>query len=104
MKITNCVNCGARLQSNICEYCGSVYEKKEIKKYYYEDNIKLVNQEGDRKITLNIYGKDIDFYIANITSRSIPTFDEIQWLDGSHSYCMSRPDSRDNIEITLISC
>ena len=21
MKITNCINCGAKLQSNVCDYC-----------------------------------------------------------------------------------
>ena len=66
MKITNCINCGAKLQSNICEYCGTSYEKKEVEKLYFEDNIKLVKQDGDRKITLNVYGKDIDFYICSI--------------------------------------
>ena len=100
MKITNCVNCGARLQSNVCEYCGSVYEKKEIKKYYYEDNIKVVKQDSDRKITLNIYGKDIDFYISSIQSH--PIYDEVRYItDMSTKYYVA--PIKEIIEIKLIS-
>ena len=99
MKITNCINCGAKLQSNVCDYCGTSYEKKEVEKLYFEDNIKLVKQDGDRKITLNVYGKDIDFYVANITSR--PIFDEASYINDLSTRYYVRPHN--NIEITLIS-
>lgn len=100
MKLTNCINCGAYLHSNKCEYCGTEYDKKEVEKFYVEDNIKLVKQDGDRKITLNVYGRDIDFYIASITS--MPIFNEVQWLDYKCSSYITGP-VKDNIEIKLIS-
>lgn len=28
MEMTNCVNCGAPLHGNICEYCGTEYGQK----------------------------------------------------------------------------
>lgn len=100
MKLTNCINCGAYLHSNKCEYCGTSYEKKEIEKFYVEDNIKLVKQDGNKKITLNVYGQDIDFYIASIQSK--PIYDEVQYITDMSTKYYVRPIS-ENIEITLIS-
>ena len=61
IKPKTCINCCAPLHSNVCEYCGSVYELdkndnhvqkgRQISKYVYE---------------LDILGEKHEFYVGNI--------------------------------------
>lgn len=61
MKAKICINCGAALRSNVCDYCGTEYELdgncnhtqkgKQINEFIYE---------------LEIQGKPYQFYVGDI--------------------------------------
>lgn len=61
MKAKSCINCGAPLHSNICDYCGTEYEidnncnhtqkGKQINEFIYE---------------LDINGKPQQFYLGDV--------------------------------------
>lgn len=55
-KTLNCPNCGAVITGSKCEYCGTVFETKN-----------LINLKGDNfKIELNVNGEDILAYISSV--------------------------------------
>lgn len=55
-KNLNCPNCGAVITGSKCEYCGTVFETKNI-----------INLKGDNfKIELNVNGEDILAYISSV--------------------------------------
>ena len=56
---TNCINCGAPLHNEKCEYCGTEY---------HLDNFGQINEY---KVKLNILGKEKYFYISNVETHSI---------------------------------
>lgn len=59
MTQTNCINCGAPLKNQKCEYCGTEY---------YLDTLGQINEY---KIKVNIMGQEKDFYISKIEKQSI---------------------------------
>lgn len=59
--MTNCINCGAILTSNKCEYCGTEYDLDK------HNNVNLQgNTINDYTVELVINGEKIKFYIASI--------------------------------------
>lgn len=55
-KTLNCPNCGAVITESKCEYCGTVFETKN-----------LINLKGDNfKIELNVNGEDILAYTSSV--------------------------------------
>lgn len=56
---TNCINCGAVLHSDKCEYCGTEY------------TVDGFGQINEYKVKLNIMGEDKEFYISNIEKHNI---------------------------------
>lgn len=55
-KTINCPNCGAVITGSKCEYCGTIFETKN-----------LINLKGDNfKIELNVNGEDILAYISSV--------------------------------------
>lgn len=60
--MTNCINCGAILRGNICEYCGSEYKNGTISADFQSD---------DYMGTLRIGNEEIPVYIGNMESRMI---------------------------------
>lgn len=68
MKAKTCINCGAPLHSNICDYCGTEYEiddncnhtqnGKQINEFIYE---------------LEIQGKPYRFYVGDMQINVIDT-------------------------------
>ena len=56
---TNCINCGAPLHSDKCEYCGTEY---------HIDNYGQINEY---KVKLNILGEEKKFYIGKVEKNSI---------------------------------
>ena len=61
--LTNCLNCGAPLNSAKCSYCGTVYD--------LDQKIKFVGQLEDNYVTLNVYGQDVMFYIGDLEIETI---------------------------------
>lgn len=50
---TNCVNCGAILHGNICEYCGTEYNNSGISASFGTDDYMGVMKLGNEEI--NVY-------------------------------------------------
>lgn len=60
--MTNCINCGAVLHGNICEYCGTEYNNGVIVANF---------QNSDYTGVLKIGNEEIPVYIANMKSHMI---------------------------------
>lgn len=60
--MTNCVNCGAILRGNKCEYCGTEYNSSAIVANF---------QSNDYMGTLRIGNEEIQVYIGNMESHMI---------------------------------
>lgn len=59
--MTNCINCGAVLTSNKCEYCGTIYETDD------KNNVNLQgNTINDYTVELVIEGQKCLFYVSEI--------------------------------------
>lgn len=59
--MTNCINCGAILTSNKCEYCGTEYKTDK------NNNINLKGKTiDDYTVELEINGQVCKFYIADM--------------------------------------
>lgn len=56
---TNCINCGAPLHSDKCDYCGTEYTLNEF------------GQIKEYIIKLNILGEEKEFYIGDIEKHKI---------------------------------
>lgn len=56
---TNCINCGAPLNNNKCDYCGTKYTLDEF------------GQINEYKVKLNIMGQEKEFYISEIETHCI---------------------------------
>ena len=54
MKPTNCVNCGAILQSRKCEYCGTEYSESGIFANFGKDDYFGTMKLGDEEIKVYI--------------------------------------------------
>lgn len=58
----NCINCGAVLHGNKCEYCGTEYSENGI-------NAKSISNENDNMINGQAYlmlnGEKIDVYVSH---------------------------------------
>lgn len=52
--MTNCINCGAPIHNNKCDYCGTEYTLDEM------------GRINEYKVKLNILGEDRCFYIGDI--------------------------------------
>lgn len=62
----NCINCGAILTSNKCEYCGTVYETDS------ENNINLgTDSVNGLTVTLTISGEKHKFYVSEVDLRYV---------------------------------
>ena len=72
MKLTNCVNCGAPLQSNVCAYCGTTYEN---------DNVAATFGKDDFKGTLKVGDKEYEVYLAEMEGHYI-WGDSYRTMDG----------------------
>lgn len=59
MKLYNCINCGAILKGNICEYCGTNYNKEK-------PEAEVLYQDGDQEICITLYGKKLHCYIGEV--------------------------------------
>lgn len=68
--MTNCVNCGAILHGDKCEYCGTEYNNNGICACFDKDDymgtIKIGNEE------INVYIGSMEGYL----------FDDYSWIDG----------------------
>lgn len=64
--MTNCVNCGAVLRGNKCEYCGTEYDENGIFANFGKDDyigtIKLGNEE------VNVYVGSMESNVVNLIS------------------------------------
>ena len=59
--MTNCINCGAVLTSNKCEYCGTIYKTDD------KNNVNLQgNAINDYTVELVIDGQVCTFYVSEI--------------------------------------
>lgn len=66
VKPMNCINCGAVLTSNKCEYCGTVYETDS------ENNINLgTDSVNGFTVTLTISGEKHKFYVSDVDVRYV---------------------------------
>lgn len=59
MKQTNCINCGAPLHNEKCDYCGT--------EYHLDNN----GQINEYKVKLNIMGEEKEFYISKVEKNAI---------------------------------
>lgn len=59
MKQTNCINCGAPLHNEKCDYCGTEY------------NLGNSGYINEYIVKINILGQEKDFYIGKIEKQSI---------------------------------
>lgn len=61
MKAKTCINCGAPLHSNVCDYCGTEYELDE------ENNHTQKGRQINEFIyELDIQGKPYQFYVGKV--------------------------------------
>lgn len=60
--MTNCINCGAILHGDKCEYCGTEYNQRGIEATFNTDDFMGV---------MNVNGEDINVYIAKMEARFI---------------------------------
>ena len=60
--MTNCINCGAPLQGNQCEYCGTKYNLGAVFAEF---------QNTDYMGTFKVDGEEIKVYISSMESRAI---------------------------------
>lgn len=60
--MTNCVNCGAVLHGNKCDYCGTEYN---------DDNVIARFDRADALGTLAVHGKSFDVYIGSMEVNSV---------------------------------
>lgn len=58
--MTNCINCGAILHGDKCEYCGTEYNHRGIEATFNSD---------DFMGTMNVNGEEINVYIAKMEGR-----------------------------------
>jgi hypothetical protein len=70
---TNCINCGAPLHNEKCDYCGTEY---------HLDNCGQINEY---KVKINILGQEKEFYIGRIERHSLFSADTCRNIDGSLS-------------------
>ena len=70
--MTNCVNCGAILHGNKCEYCGTEYVGNKIGLNFNENELHGV---------LTIQDKQYDVYLASMDATPIFN-DAIRGIDG----------------------
>lgn len=76
IKPKTCINCCAPLHSNVCEYCGSVYELDEN-----SNHVQKGRQIDAYTYELDILGEKHLFYVGNI--ECIETeFDSYRDVDG----------------------
>lgn len=52
--MTNCVNCGAILHGNVCEYCGTEYSQNGIYANFSTDDYTGTMKLGDEEIKVYI--------------------------------------------------
>lgn len=67
--ITNCVNCGAILHGNVCEYCGTKYNDNGISASFSTD---------DYTGTMKLGNEEIKVYIGRMESNII---ESDAWMD-----------------------
>lgn len=60
--MTNCINCGAVLHGNVCEYCGTEYNNAAVVANF---------NNSDYMGTLRIGKEEIPVYIGDMESRMI---------------------------------
>lgn len=77
--MTNCVNCGAVLHGNKCEYCGTEYDGNRIFANFEKDDYTGTIKLGNEKI--NVYVGSMESNAVNIVSCTT--------LDGR--ICTSKP-------------
>ena len=66
MKAKMCINCGAPLHSNVCEYCGTEYELDEN-----NNNKNSGKQINDYVFELEINGEKSSFYLDELTVEDV---------------------------------
>lgn len=67
--MTNCVNCGAILHGNVCEYCGTEYNDSGISASF---------SENDYMGTMKLGNEEIKVYIGSMESNIM---DLDSWMD-----------------------
>lgn len=67
--MANCINCGAIIHGDKCEYCGTEYK---------HDGITANFNKNDLTGTMKINGEEIKVYISHV---DISTVDLGQWMD-----------------------
>lgn len=60
--MTNCINCGAVLHGDKCEYCGTEYRNRGIRASFDPNNYMG---------TMNVGADEVSVYIANMEARLI---------------------------------
>lgn len=76
MKRTNCINCGALLHGDVCEYCGTDYRSQDEEKILNEIDDILKDDEVEEVsdvpyIELEVYGERGKYYIGDIETNRI---------------------------------
>lgn len=71
--MTNCVNCGAVLHGNRCEYCGTVYSDNSVVASF---------EEGDLTGTFSVGGKTYNVYVGDVETTVISGPLTIRLLNG----------------------
>lgn len=66
MKAKTCINCGATLRSNICDYCGTEYEL-DVK----NNHVQKGRQINDFVYELDIQGKPYRFYVGEVQVHNV---------------------------------
>ena len=82
--MTNCVNCGAVLHGNKCDYCGTEYNG---------DNVIARFDRDDALGTLTVHGKSFDVYIGSMKVEYIGST-AFRTLDGTMHRTTGKPKHR----------
>lgn len=91
--MTNCINCGAILTSNKCEYCGTEYKTDKKNNVNIEGNV-----VDDFIVNLTINGLTSKFYIAE----TITTQPDIDVFRDSNEKLMRSIKPHKSRKLTLI--
>ena len=86
MTAKTCINCGAPLHSNICDYCGTEYKLDEE-----NNHLQKGKQINDFIYELDIQGKPYRFYVGDVqTSTIADTIRDYSGKSKSIVHCVKR--------------
>lgn len=88
--MTNCINCGAILRGNVCEYCGTEYNNAAIVANF---------NDSDCMGTLRIGNEEIQVYIGNMESHMI---DSESYMDRNGYLHRGKPKMKRNFTLIEI--